>query len=160
MNRRMKARQLPLRLSTGALVLGSGVSKLGADEATAKQLQGFAAGTYPFLAELPSQLFVRTLAVSEIALGAALVLPVVPAALAGAGLTGFSLGLLGLYLRTPGVRQEGSLRPTEQRLSLAKDVWMLGIGLALVIDGLGEGGGGSPAGARHVQARARRGGER
>jgi len=37
---------------------------------------------------------------AEIAIGAALVLPMVPAWLAGAGLTAFALGTLGLYLRT------------------------------------------------------------
>lgn len=37
----------------------------------------------------------------------ALLLTVVPTAVAGAGLAAFSAGLLGLYLRTPGMRQEG-----------------------------------------------------
>jgi hypothetical protein len=62
---------------------------------------------------------------------------VVPAALAGAALTGFSAGLLGLYLRTPGMRRgPKDLRSTPQGLPLSKDVWMLGAGLALVVDGL------------------------
>jgi hypothetical protein len=60
----------------------------------------------------------------------------VPGLLAGAGLTAFSAGLLGLYLRTPGMREEGSLRPTQQGLPIAKDVWMLGSGLSLVVDSL------------------------
>jgi hypothetical protein len=46
----------------------------------------------------------------------------------------FALGTLGLYLRTPGMREEGSLRPTQQGIPLAKDAWMVGIGLALMID--------------------------
>jgi hypothetical protein len=50
---------------------------------------------------------------------------------AGAVLTGFSAGLLGLYLRTPGMRKPGSLAPTEQGLAIAKDVWLLGIGVGL-----------------------------
>jgi hypothetical protein len=41
-----------------------------------------------------------------------------------------------MYLRTPGMRQPGSLKPTEQGLAMAKDVWMLGIGLSLVLDDL------------------------
>ena len=73
---------------------------------------------------------------SEITLGAALLLPVVPAAVAGAGLAAFSGGLLGLYARTPGMRKENSLFPTQQGTPLAKDVWMMGIGLGLVIDDL------------------------
>ena len=55
---------------------------------------------------------------------------------AGAGLTAFSAGLLGLYARTPGMRQEGSIRPTEQGTAVAEDVWMLGIGAALLVDSL------------------------
>jgi hypothetical protein len=62
------------------------------------------------------------------------VLPVVPAGLAGAALTAFAVGTLGLYLRTPGLRQEGSLRPTQQGIAITKDIWLVGIGLALVID--------------------------
>jgi hypothetical protein len=46
----------------------------------------------------------------------------------------FSAGLLGLHLRTPGMRRAGSLRPTQQGLPIAKDVWMLGAGL--VVDAL------------------------
>ena len=76
------------------------------------------------------------LAVSEIALGTALLVPVVPAALAGTGLTAFSSGLLGLYVRTPGMRKQGSPFPTQQGITLAKDVWLVGIGLGLVFDGL------------------------
>jgi hypothetical protein len=78
------------------------------------------------------------LAAAEIAIGTALVLPVVPAWLAGTELTAFALGTLGLYLRTPGMRQEGSLRPTQQGIPLAKDAWMVGIGLALMIDEIAE----------------------
>jgi hypothetical protein len=64
--------------------------------------------------------------------------PVVPVWLAGAGLTAFAFGTLGLYLRTPGMREEGSLRPTQQGIPLAKDAWMVGIGLAFMIDEIAE----------------------
>ncbi|MCU1649843.1 MAG: rane protein, partial [Pseudonocardia sp.] len=47
-----------------------------------------------------------------------------------------SAGLLGMYLRTPGMRQKGSLRPTEQGLALAQDAWMLGIGLGFIVEEL------------------------
>jgi hypothetical protein len=63
-------------------------------------------------------------------------LPFVPAGVAGAALTVFSAGLIGLYLRTPGMRREGSLRPTEQGIPLAKDVWLAAIGASLTIDDL------------------------
>jgi len=132
----IKARHLPPRIAAGAFILNSGVGKWSADDETAAQLHGFAAGTYPFLSKLKPKDFVRLLSVSEIALGAALLLPVVPAAVAGAGLTAFSGGLLGLYARTPGMRKDGTPFPTQQGIALAKDVWMLGIGVGLVIDGL------------------------
>jgi hypothetical protein len=95
-----------------------------------------AAGTYPFLARLKPKDFARLLAVGEIALGSALLLPVVPAALAGAGLTAFSAGLLGMYVKTPGMRRERSLRPSTQGTALAKDAWLLAIGVGLVADAL------------------------
>jgi hypothetical protein len=132
----VKLRHLPQRIATGAFILNSGIGKLNADEETAAQLHGFAVGTYPFLAKLKPQDFVKLLGGTEIALGAALLLPVVPSALAGAGLAAFSGGLLGLYARTPGMRKEGSPLPTQQGIPIAKDVWMLGIGLGLVIDDL------------------------
>ena len=132
----VKLRHLPQRMATGAFILNSGIGKLNADEETAAQLHGFAVGTYPFLAKLKPQDFVKLLGGTEIALGAALLLPVVPSALAGAGLAAFSGGLLGLYARTPGMRKEGSPLPTQQGIPFAKDVWMLGIGLGLVLDAL------------------------
>lgn len=130
------ARRLPGRLVTGAFILNAGVGKWSADEETAARLHGMAVGTYPFLARLKPKDFARMLSVSEIALGSALLLPVVPAGLAGAALTAFSGGMVGLYLQTPGMRQEGSLRPSQQGTALAKDLWMLGIGLSLVADAL------------------------
>jgi hypothetical protein len=132
----VKARHLPPRIATGAFILNSGIGKLSADEAAAAQLHGFAAGTYPFLKKLKPKDFVRLLAVTEIALGTALLIPVIPAAVAGAGLAAFSGGLLGLYVRTPGMRKQGTPFPTEQGTALAKDVWMAGIGLGLMIDDL------------------------
>jgi hypothetical protein len=132
----VKLRHLPQRVATGAFILNSGIGKLNADEETAAQLHGFAVGTYPFLARLKPRDFVRLLGGTEVALGSALLLPVVPSALAGAALAAFSGGLLGLYARTPGMRKEGTPLPTQQGIPIAKDVWMLGIGLGLVIDDL------------------------
>lgn len=48
-------------------------------------------------------------------------MPVVPPALAGAALTAFAAGLLRLYLRTAGMREEGSPCPTVQGMAVAKD---------------------------------------
>ncbi len=132
----VKARHLPPRIAAGAFILNSGVGKWSADDETAAQLHGFAVGAYPFLSKLKPRDFVRLLSATEMALGSALLLPIVPAAVAGAGLAAFSGGLLGLYARTPGMRKEGTPFPTEQGVALAKDMWMMGIGLGLVIDEL------------------------
>ncbi|MCU1666329.1 MAG: rane protein [Pseudonocardia sp.] len=129
-------RRLPMRLTAGAYILNSGLQKWSADEQTAGALHGMASNAYPMLKQVDPPRFLRGLAAAEIGLGAALVLPAVPALLAGAGLTAFSAGLLGLYVRTPGMREEGSLRPSQQGTPLAKDVWLLGIGVGLVVDAL------------------------
>ena len=123
------------RISAGAFILNSGLGKRGADEGTAAGLHGFASGTYPFLKSVDPATFVRALSYSEIAVGAALLTPFVPTAVAGAVLTGFSGGLLGLYLNTPGMRKPGSLAPTQEGLAVAKDVWLLGIGIGLLTRG-------------------------
>lgn len=129
--------QIPGRLAAGAVILNSGLTKIRADETAATELHAFAKGTYPFLADVDPVAFVRMLGKAEIALGTALLLPFVPTLLAGTALAGFAGGLLGLYLRTPGMREENSLRPTEQGIPLAKDVWLLGIALGLIIEELG-----------------------
>jgi hypothetical protein len=131
-----KARRLPGRLTAGAFILNAGLGKWSADEETAARLHGMAVGTYPFLGKLEPKDFARLLSVSEIALGSALLLPIVPTEAAAAGLTAFSAGLLGLYLRTPGMTKEDGIRPSQQGTALAKDVWMLGIGIGLLVDAL------------------------
>src|SRR3978361_2130051 len=90
------------RISAGAFILNSGLGKRGADADTAAGLHGFASGTYPFLKKLQPQQFVSALSTAEIAIGGLLLTPFVPTAVAGLALTGFSGGLLGLYLNTPG----------------------------------------------------------
>ena len=123
------------RISAGAFILNSGLSKRGADEGTAAFLHGFASGTYPFLKKVEPQQFAKILATSEIAVGTLLLTPFVPTAVAGLALAGFSGGLLGLYLRTPGMRKPGSLAPTQEGQAIAKDVWLLGIGVGLLTRG-------------------------
>jgi len=128
--------EIPARVSAGAFILNSGLGKRGADEPTAAGVHGFASGTYPFLKDVPPQQFVKVLSTAEIVVGAALLTPFVPTLVAGAALTAFSGGLLGLYLRTPGMRKEGSLAPTPEGLALAKDSWLVGIGLSMMLRGL------------------------
>jgi hypothetical protein len=128
-------RHVPGRVAAGAFTLHAGIEKLGASPEHAAGVHGMAAGTYPFLADVPPERFVRALAVGEIVLGGALLTPFVSSRAAGAALTAFSAGLLGLYAKTPGMRKEGSVWPSPQGMGLSKDVWLLAIGAGLALDG-------------------------
>src|ERR1700754_3479794 len=130
----LKVHHWPSRLAVGAIVLDAGLSKRAADEQAAVRLHVFACNAYPLMKHLDARTFTKLISYGEVTLGAALLLPFVPAAVAGVGLTAFSAGLLGMYLRTPGMRQQGSLRPTEQGLALAQNAWMLGIGLGFILE--------------------------
>jgi uncharacterized membrane protein YphA (DoxX/SURF4 family) len=131
-----KPQHLPARIAIGAFVLNSGVTKLKADDQAAAGVHGFATGTYPFLKRLRPKVFTRLLGASEVVLGSALVLPAVPSVIAGSGLAVFSGGLLGLYFKTPGMRRPGTPLPTQEGMSLAKDIWMTGAALTLIVDDL------------------------
>jgi len=93
-----------------------------------------AAGALPVVKKIPADQFVRHLSGAEIAPGGAVLVPFVPSRLTGAALTGFSAGLVRLYLKTLGLRQNGSLEPIQDGIDLAKDVWLLGAGLTLLLD--------------------------
>lgn len=128
-----KLRRAPLRAATGALILNAGLAKFSADEQTAQGLHAMAAAAYPVLKGLDPKLFAKVLATGEVLVGGALLLPIVPAGLAGLVLTGFASGMLGVYVRTPALHDR-YLRPTESGTVFAKDVWMAGVGVGLVID--------------------------
>jgi len=133
---RFRLWHVPLRLFTGAFILNSGLSKRNADPETAKHLHQFAAGAFPQFEDVPADRFVDMLSTTEIALGTVLLMPVIPPAVAGAALTAFSGGLLGLYWRTPTLHEPDDPRPTPAGIPIAKDSWMLAIGLALMADAL------------------------
>ncbi|WP_410818549.1 hypothetical protein [Micromonospora sp. 050-3] len=135
----MKFAHLPLRVSIGAYFLNSGLGKRTLEGTAAEGLHGMAVAAMPQLGQLEPGRFAKLLSYSEIALGAALIAPFVPAPLVGLGLTAFGAGLVQLYLKTPGMREPGSIRPTQQGAGLAKDVWLVGAGLTLVLEGLTHG---------------------
>ncbi len=132
----MRLSHLPLRLTTGAFILNSGLSKRGIDPDTAAGLQGMASAAIPKAASMPPEQFGKAVTYGEMALGAALLTPFVSPLVAGAALTAFSGGLLQMYRKTPGMTESDGIRPTQDGTAVAKDVWMLGAGLALVLDGL------------------------
>ncbi|OLT15597.1 hypothetical protein BJF86_10770 [Serinicoccus sp. CNJ-927] len=127
----MHPTHIPLRVATGAFILNSGIGKLKAGEEEAEQMHGWASSVYPVFKDMKAGDFTKALAYAEIGLGAALLLPTVPSAVAGAGLAAFGVGLTGLYLKTPGMTQEDGIRPTPDGIGLAKDVWLVGAGLTL-----------------------------
>jgi hypothetical protein len=118
--------------------LNSGLTKLQGDKEHLSRLHGFASGAYPVLENAPPEQFGKALGAAEVALGGALLAPVVVGdGLAGLALSSFAGGLLGLYFKTPGMRQEGSVRPSQEGLALAKDSWLAGIGLTLMASSIG-----------------------
>lgn len=132
----MKLSHLPLRATTGAFVLNSGLNKRDLEGQAAEAIHGMAAGAIPKVKEIPPARFAKMLSNTEVALGSALLIPSVPSALVGLGLAGFGAGLVRLYWKTPGMHQPRDPRPTQEGLGLAKDVWLLGAGLTLMLDDL------------------------
>ena len=131
---KFKMWHVPVRLATGAFILNSGLSKLKSnDDELHKGLHGMASTAYPQLGSVEPKTFAKALGAAETALGAALLTPFVSPGLAGAGLTAFSAGLMGLYFKIPGMTEDG-IRPSQQGLALAKDSWLLAIGSALMMD--------------------------
>lgn len=127
----MHPTHIPLRVTAGAFILNSGLGKIGASPEAAEGYHGMASTAYPVFKNVKPKDFTEALAYGEIALGTALLAPMVPSAVAGTALAGFGAGLVGMYLKLPGMTREDGIRPTEQGLGLAKDVWLVGAGLTL-----------------------------
>jgi uncharacterized membrane protein YphA (DoxX/SURF4 family) len=134
----MNLRNLPTRIATGAYVLHSGIEKWHGSPEQAAGIHQMASGSFPVFKSMEPPTFLRALSVGEMATGAALLAPFVPTVVAGAALTGFSGALVTMYLRTPALHKTGSVWPTQQGIGVSKDVWMLGIGLGLLLDGLSK----------------------
>ena len=126
--------RLPLRLASGGFILNSGIGKLSLDSDTAKGLQQMATNAIPQLEQLSPEDFGKYLAAGEVALGSSLLAPFLPSRLVGAALTAFAGSLVLVYLRTPGLTQSDGVRPTQEGTAMAKDVFLLAIGLALLLD--------------------------
>jgi hypothetical protein len=127
-----------LRGVSGAFIANSGVGKIGMPAEYSAGVQQAAASGIPALAKLPADKFGTWLGYAETGLGAALLAPFVPNKIAGAGLTAFGGGLLSMYFRNPENTESDGIRPSQEGMSLAKDVFMLAIGLALMTQGDGK----------------------
>jgi len=133
---RTRVANLPGRIAAGAFIVNAGVGILRSDAEAAGRVHAMAASAYPMFKEIDARRFAKMLGTSEVVIGGALLCPVVGDGLAGSALAGFAGGLLGLYVKTPGLRVEGSLRPSQQGVAVAKDAWLLGMGCSLVADSL------------------------
>ena len=129
-----KLRRAPLRIAAGAYILNTGLTKIRSnDEEQAKGIHAVASSAYPVLTKIQPKVFLKMLGAAEAAVGSVLLLPIIPAGVAGLVLSGFSGSLLGVYARTPHLH-DAYMRPTPQGTAFAKDVWMAGMGASLVID--------------------------
>ena len=132
----MKLRTVPTRLAAGAYILHSGIEKWSGGPEQAAGVHGMASGAFPVFKSFKPGDFLKLLSVGEVAVGTALLAPVVPPAIAGAALTGFSGALVAMYLRTDALHKPGSVWPSPAGIGVSKDVWMLGIGVGLLADAL------------------------
>lgn len=128
-----KVRRAPGRIAAGSLILHSGQVKVKGDAAFAQGVHAVFCGTYPAFKPVPPTVLLKALGILEITVGSLLLLPLVGARLAGGALTGYSLALLGMYLRTPGMHDSRML-PTLAGTAFAKDAWLTAIGTSLVLD--------------------------
>lgn len=132
----LKLHHLPPRIAAGAYILNSGLGKRSLDDESAAGMQEMGARSIPQLADMSPSDFGKLLSTGEIALGTALLVPIVPSWLAGAGLTGFSAALVRMYLKTPGMTESDGIRPSAEGTGYSKDVFLLGIGLGLLVDAM------------------------
>lgn len=130
----MKLSHIPLRLTTGAYILNSGLNKRSLDEESAAGLQHLAGNAFPQVMDLEPARFGKLLCAAEITVGLTLLTPFIPSRLAGLVLGAFSGGMMRMYLKTPDFTEEDGIRPSAAGVPFAKDIWMLGIAAALVLD--------------------------
>lgn len=134
----MKLSHVPLRLATGAFILNAGIGKMELDPDSAAGMQSMAGQVFPQVTDMDPVKFGKLLSYGEMTVGSLLLAPFVPSKIAGLALAGFSGSLLAMYLKTPGMTQPDGIRPTQEGTAVAKDVWMLGIALALLLDSSGR----------------------
>lgn len=127
---------IPPRAACGLFILNTGFTKRSLDVEGATGLRDQAANAFPVLKRVDPVLFGKLLSGGEILLGSALLAPLVPTWVAAAGLAGFSGGLMRVYLKTPGMTREDGIRPAPAGMGIARDVFMLGSALGLLVEEL------------------------
>lgn len=128
-------RNAVLRAVPGAFILNAGIGKLNLPEEAAESLQSMAVKGVPALEKLTPAQFGKFLSAGEIAVGAALLTPLVPNRVAGAALGAFSGSLLSMYFNTPEMTEDDGIRPTQDGTPIAKDSWLAAIAVVLLLGG-------------------------
>jgi hypothetical protein len=132
---RNKVANAALRLAPGAFILNSGLGKINMPEEQAQWLRDAAATGVPPVKKLEAKKFGKLLAYGEVAVGAALLTPFVPARIAGLALGVFSAGLVANYFANPEMTEDDGVRPSQSGTPLAKDTWLASIAAALIVRG-------------------------
>ncbi|MDO5663128.1 MAG: hypothetical protein Q4G40_10560 [Brachybacterium sp.] len=127
-----------LRAVPGAFILNSGIGKIGMPADAAKGLQEMAAQGVPAVGDMTPEQFGKFLTYGEIAVGAALLTPLVPTRVAGAALGALSAGFIASYFSIPSMTKEDGVRPSDDGTALAKDTWLGAIAVALMLGGAGR----------------------
>jgi len=134
---------LPLRLTTGAVIPNSGLSKRAFPPGAAAGLQNMAANAVSVVRTMRPGTFDKTFSAAELTLGVALLTPVVPSALVGPRWPRSAVDCRPCTGRpracTNRARSVPPLRPTQDGTAVAKGVWMFGTGTALLADSLAAG---------------------
>jgi uncharacterized membrane protein YphA (DoxX/SURF4 family) len=149
----MRLSHLPLRVAAGAYLVTSGLNRWQAPSDAAADVQKQVRVAFPQVPDVPPGAFGKGLAAGELALGAALLSPFVSPVVAGAALAAFSGAMLKVWWVTPGTHEPGSARPTPEGMPQAKDLCLLGAGVSLALDGVGDG---ARRSARRTRKAARR----
>jgi hypothetical protein len=131
----MRPANFPVRFAAGVMILSAGVGKLRRTENGVPDVHAVAATNYPFLEQMAPEQFTKVLGVTEMVLGGALLVPLVGDGVAGVGLSAFAAAMIGLFAKGQGEHHEGPA-PEHPGAALARDIWLLGIGLRLVADSL------------------------
>ncbi|WP_018297184.1 hypothetical protein [Corynebacterium lubricantis] len=129
---------IALRAIPAAFILNSGLGKLQTPPEASAGMQQFAATGISAVNKLPADKFGKILGAAETALGAALLTPFVSNRLAGAGLTAFGAGLMTLYFGNEGNTEDDGIRPSSDGTTLAKDSWLVALGVGLMALPKGE----------------------
>jgi hypothetical protein len=131
----MRPANFPVRFAAGIMILSAGVGKLRPSENGTHDVHAVAATNYPFLEQLAPEQLTKVLGVAEMALGGALLVPVVGDGAAGVGLTAFAAAMIGLFAKGQAEQHDGPA-PEHRGAALARDLWLLGIGVRLVADSM------------------------